>query len=111
MAKWLTAKSIENLKPGTARREIPDGGCRGLYRVVQPSGHKSWAVRYRFEGVPKKLTLDGVVTLAEARRAATGALAEVERGNDPAAQKFDAKAAAAKAAALRAEDTVDSLAA
>jgi integrase len=111
MAKGLTAKSIENLKPGGVRQEIPDGGCRGLYLVVQPSGRKSWAVRYRFQGKPRKLTLEGVATLAEARKAATGALHELERGSDPAGLKFNAKAAEERAAALRAGDTVDNLAA
>jgi integrase len=111
MAKALTAKSIENLRPGTARREIPDGGCRGLYLVVQPSGRRAWAVRYRFGGKTKKLTLDNVASLAEARRAATAVLHELNRGHDPAAMKFDARAATQKAAAERAGDTVDNLAA
>jgi integrase len=105
----LTAKKIESLKPGPLRREIADSGCRGLYLVVQPSGRRSWAVRYRFAGKPRKLTLDGFVSLAEARRAATGALAELDRGNDPAGLKFDTKAAEEKAAAARAGDTVDNL--
>ena len=111
MATGLTAKSIENLKPGGVRKEIPDRGCRGLYLVLQPSGRRSWAVRYRHNGRPRKLTLQGVDGLAEARKAATSALAELDRGNDPAGLKFDAKAVAAKAAAERAGDTVDNLAA
>src|SRR5262249_62201742 len=57
MAKTLTAISARNARPGTARREIPDGGCRGLYLVIQPSGAKSWACRFRYRGVPRKLTL------------------------------------------------------
>src|SRR5947208_3418729 len=110
MAK-LTTKFIENVKPAVHRREIPDSGCRGLYLVVQPTGRKAWAVRYRFEGTPRKLTLDAGLTLAAARQAATAALRELERGNDPAALKFDAEAKAEKAAADRAGDTVDNLAA
>src|SRR6266436_6298791 len=109
MAK-LTTKFIENAKPAAHRREIPDSGCRGLYLIVQPTGRKAWAVRYRFEGTPKKLTLDGRLTLAEARKAATDALHELECGNDPAALKFDAQAKAEKAAADRQRDTVDRLA-
>jgi integrase len=103
----LTAKSVENIRPGTARREISDSGCRGLYLVVQPSGHKSWAVRYRHGGKPKKLTLDGAPTLAAARKAATDALHELEQGRDPAALKFEAKATAEQAAADRNADTVE----
>jgi integrase len=111
MAKPLTTKRIENLKASAARQEVPDGGCRGLYHIVQPSGRHAWAVRYRFNGKPRKLTLDSGLTLAEARKAATAALHELERGHDPAALKFDAQAKAEKAAAERAGDTVDNLAA
>jgi integrase len=109
MAKALTTKSVENIKPGTARLEIPDAGCRGLYLIVQPSGRKSWATRYRFEQEPVKLTLGSwpALTLAAARKAATDALHELAQGRDPAALKFDAEAAAKKATAERAADTVD----
>ena len=110
MAK-LTTKFIENVRPADVRREIPDSGCRGLYFVVQPTGRKAWAVRYRFGGVTRKLTLDAGLSLAAARQAATAALRELEQGRDPAALKFDAEAAAKKAAAERAGDTVDNLAA
>ena len=111
MIKTLTAKSVENIKPGSARREIPDGGCRGLYLVVQPSGRKSWAVRYRHAGKPKKLTLDRALTLAAARKATADALHELEQGRDPAAQKFEARAIAEKDSAARAADTVEQWAA
>jgi integrase len=109
MAK-LTTKFIENAKPAADRREIPDSGCRGLYLIVQPTGRKAWAVRYRFKGKPKKFTLDAGLSLAEARKAATTALHEVERGNDPATLKVEAKQKAEKAAADRERDTVDHLA-
>jgi integrase len=111
MARALTTKFVENVKPGTTRREIPDGGCRGLYLVVQPSGRRAWAVRYRFGGKTRKLTLDGIAGLAEARLAAAAALRELELGDDPAVSKFDVEARAAKDAAARAADTVDNLAA
>src|SRR5262249_38304770 len=110
MAK-LTAKFIENVKPTDVRQEISDGGCRGLYYIVQPTNKRAWAVRYRFQGQTRKLTLDSGLTLAEARQAATKALQELERGNDPAALKFDARAKDEKAAADRARDTVEHLAA
>ena len=44
MAKPFTAKSIEQFKPHKTRREIQDGGCKGLYLFIQPlpSGSKSW---------------------------------------------------------------------
>lgn len=58
MAKTLTAVAAMNYRPSKERREIPDGGCPGLYLVVQRSGHKSWALRFRRpNGKPAKLTL------------------------------------------------------
>jgi integrase len=107
----LTAKSVENVRASNTRREIPDSGCRGLYLVVQPSGLKSWAVRYRYDGRPKKLTLDHALTLAAARKAATDALHELAQGRDPAALKFEARASAEKDRAARAADTVEQWAA
>ena len=59
MAKALTQLAVKAAKPGRERIEIPDGACTGLYLVVQPSGVKSWALRYRFNGTPKKLTIGG----------------------------------------------------
>ena len=105
MARGLTAKAIENAKPGSVRREIPDAGCRGLYLVVQPSGARSWAVRYRHEGQSRKLTLNGFPSLAAARKQATAALAELGNGVDPATKDKQAKASAAKAEAERGGDT------
>ena len=89
----LTDISIRNLKPTAVRREIPDVGARGLYVVVQPSGVKSFAVRYRYGGKPRKLTLTGGISLAAARKAAGDALFEVDRGRDPSAAKRQAKQA------------------
>lgn len=81
----LTDIAIRNLKPGPDRREIPDGN--GLYVVVHPSGRKSYAVRYRFGGKPRKLTLAGGLTLKAARAAASDAQLEIERGRDPGAAR------------------------
>jgi integrase len=92
MAKRLTDIAISNLKPEAKRREIPDPGQRGLYIVVQPSGVKSFAVRYRFNGKPTKLTLKSGIMLAAARKEAAAALYEVEKGHDPSATKKVAKA-------------------
>jgi len=110
MARALTAKFIENIKPGATRKEIRDGGCRSLYLVIQPTGRTAWALRYSFHGRTRKLTLDPGLSLAEARKAATTALHELERGHDPAALKFDAQAKADKAAADRQRDTIERLA-
>jgi integrase len=99
MAKRLTDIAIRNLKPGVMRREIPDPGQRGLYVVLQPSGRVSYAVRFRVNGKPTKLTLQPGITLAAARKEAAAALYEVEKGHDPSETKKTAKAKAVSAAA------------
>jgi hypothetical protein len=58
MAKQLTAAAVQRLRPSKVRREIRDGGCPGLYLIIQSTGHKSWALRFRRPGgKPAKLTL------------------------------------------------------
>lgn len=85
----LTDLEIQKLLTPEKRREIPDSKVRGLYLVVQASGAKSWALRYRVAGAPKKLTIGPypVISLAEARKKALKAAAEVVDGNDPSARK------------------------
>jgi integrase len=101
MAKRLTEIGIRNLKPGPVRREIPDAGCAGLYLLLQSSGHRSWAVRFRYRGKSAKLTLGKfpVMTLADARKAATDAQHALARDENPAKARQNAKirADAAKA--------------
>ena len=61
----------------------------GLYLIVQPSGAKSWAVRYRLHGVTRKLTLGsaGIIDLVMARTKARRVLEAVAAGDDPALLK------------------------
>ena len=99
MAKKLTALKIEQLRPRAARTEYPDGGCAGLYCVVQPSGKRSWAVRYRrkADGKPRKITLDGSLSLAAARAKGAEYKERVAKGEDPAAAlQIEKQAARAK---------------
>jgi integrase len=95
MPEALTAKGVEKAKPHLEKRlEVPDGLLPGLYLVIQPSGSKSWAIRYRANGKPAKLTLGRypAITLAAARDLAREKLETVSRGRDPAAEKRFAKA-------------------
>jgi integrase len=116
MAAKLTTVAVRNAKPDPAcRREIPDAGS-GLYLVVQPGGSKGWALRYRSQGKPVKLTLGPVLllevgerepegdpevgrplTLRAARDLASTLLRKVARGEDPAAKKRLSRAAAREA--------------
>jgi integrase len=99
MARALTPKAIEHFKAGDSRREIPDPGQRGLYCIVQTSGSKSFAVRYRYAGMPRKLTLQPGISLAAARKAAADAMFELSQGRDPGAAKRQAREAQQLAAA------------
>jgi integrase len=94
----LTDLNIRNLKPrGTERYELPDPGARGLYVIVHPSGKKSFAVRYRHNGQPRKLTLQAGISLAAARKLCADAMHEVAQGKDPSAAKKTARTKAAAA--------------
>jgi integrase len=65
---------VETVRPKATRVEYPDGACSGLYLVVQPSGTRSWAVRYRYNGRNGKKTLGRAgasgLSLSAARAAA-----------------------------------------
>jgi integrase len=87
----MTALGIENLKPRAQRYERPIGG--NLYVIVQPGGRKSYAVRYRFAGKTRKLTLPIGLTLAAARREAANAIYSVEQNVDPAVARVQQKQA------------------
>jgi integrase len=90
MAVVLTDRVVQQAKPGRARVELPDVVVPGLYLIVQSSGVKSWAVRYRVGDRTRKLTLPGrypVLSLAKARDDARTALGSVAEGADPAAIK------------------------
>jgi integrase len=108
MTKALTQVAIDNFKPGPARREVPDGKESGLYFIIQPSGARVWALRYRFEGQTRKLTLGPYpeIPLAKARAAAARAKGSIAEGVDPAATKRAAKAAR-KAEKGRAANSVE----
>jgi integrase len=120
--KRLTALQVRNKRPSASRIEVPDSAIPGLRLIVQPSGHKSWAMRFnRPGGKSAKLTLGPLgeedckgepvigqpLTLAAARRLA----AEVQRQRalgrdvvaDHAAARLNRQAAAANtfAAAAR----------
>ena len=108
MAKPLTAAAVLRLRPGPQRREIRDGACGGLRLVIQPSGHRSWAMRFRRpSGKSAKLTLGPVdltgheseaepvigqpLTLASARRLAMELHRQRAMGKDIVAVKHREK--------------------
>jgi integrase len=84
--KALTNRSVETAKSGKDRREIPDGYLPSLYLVVQPTGAKSFVVRYRNGGRTRKHTLGSypAINLKAARELGAKALRLAAEGRDPA---------------------------
>jgi integrase len=62
---------------------------RGLYFVVQPSGARSWAVRYRHEGRSRKHTIGSypAIDLSNARTLGGKALRVAAEGRDPSHER------------------------
>jgi hypothetical protein len=81
----LTVKDVENKRPSAERREIAVDYMRGLYLIVQPTGAKSWAVRYRHSGKSAKHTIGPFPAfgLKEARAAAAEVLRAIAEGRSP----------------------------
>jgi len=126
MAKFQTDAAVRKYRGGPKRREIRDEACPGLYLVVQPSGKKSWALRFRRpDGRPAKLTLgdfnpskettaDPVLgaplTLVAARAVAAEQLRQRKAGIDVASRHVAEKRRQKHAAAAAAANTFPALA-
>ena len=90
----LTDAAIRKKKPDLDKRiEIHDG--HGLYLVIQPTGAKSWAYRYRVGGKSRKLTLGTfpAIDVAKARSLCSSATVKTKAGGDPAIEHRRALAA------------------
>ena len=102
MTKALTAAAVARLKPGPKRRSIRDAGMRSLFLIIEPSGRRSWMMRFRApSGRIGKMTLGPVdlsghepkgepqiaqpLTLAAARQLAAAVHRERLLGRDPVA--------------------------
>jgi integrase len=103
----LTAKQVEHIKPGAMRSEFPAGPPSGLYLALHPTGKKSWAFRYRWRGIPTKITFAKAypdMTLAAARAEAQAAVDALAKGENPAAISAEEKKAEPNAAVQVAEE-------
>jgi integrase len=100
----LTDAAVRKYRPTDKRREIRDALGAGLYLVVQPSGAKSWAVRFRRpDGRNAKLVLGPVdfdskettdeptigapLSLSAARQLAVQVARQRKTGVDPIAER------------------------
>ena len=90
IAKELRALDISRLtEPG----HHPAGGVVGLYLYITPTGAKSWVLRTMIAGKRRHMGLGPypTVPLAQAREKARQARDEIVNGNDPIAQRKEAK--------------------
>ena len=55
----LNAKSIEAIKPTDRRVEYADHLVKGLRLIVQPTGIKTYQLRYRYNGQGKRSAMWG----------------------------------------------------
>jgi integrase len=91
----LTERVAKAAKPAKARYTIPDGKVSGLGLRVEPSGLKTFIVRYRSNGggrgAPERLMVIGrygpTMTVNQARQEAGRILAIVKLGGDPGAER------------------------
>lgn len=86
--KRLTDRKLRSLPTGARRVEYMDAGVAGFGVRVEPTGRRTFMLRYRnVNGAPRRLRLGTypAVTLADARDRARLILADVQRGLDPAA--------------------------
>jgi hypothetical protein len=109
---FKTDIEIQKKTPEELRYEVPDADIGGLYLIVQPSGIKSFALRYRLNGKPAKFTLGrylppehrakkakasadpqvgDYLMLADAHKLAIDIKHQVQRGIDPARAKRERK--------------------
>jgi integrase len=128
VAKMLTMMGVQKMRAGSERITVKDAGCKGLSLIIQPSGHKSWQMRFRQpDGKLLRLTLGAVdvsgaeqdsepeigkpLTLAAARRLAADVNRKRAQGHDFKAAKerqvFERDARSAKTFLAAALDFIE----
>jgi integrase len=90
----LSKRSVDGAEPAEKPRFVWDAALPGFGLLVHPSGRKVYVVQYRnAEGRSRRLSLGshGVLTPEQARRIAAGELAAARAGQDPAAERQEAR--------------------
>ena len=87
----LTDAAIRNAKPREKPYKVADS--KGLYLQINPAGSKLWRLKYRINGVERKLALGSYpeISLAEAREARDAARKQVAHSIDPNFAKREAR--------------------
>ena len=116
----LTDAAVQRLKAPEGGRvdyfdaTLPGFGLRVSGKTDRnPEGRRSWFVFYRFGAQQKRLTIEPgypALGLAKARERAGAAFQAIDRGEDPAATKQEAKASRTRAPAKeRKPDTIENV--
>ncbi len=95
MAK-LTKRLVDRIAPGASDIVVWDDRLPGFGLQMKPLGVRSYIVQYRnAQGRSRRLTISrhGILTVDEARQQARQTLAGTKRGEDPAADRTDAREA------------------
>jgi integrase len=79
-------------QPGAERTLYWDMSLPGFGLQVTAAGHRSYVVQYRAAGRSRRMSIDGVLGLAAARKRARSLLGEVAHDRDPLAEKRKAAA-------------------
>ncbi|CAJ0878760.1 hypothetical protein AMST5_02998 [freshwater sediment metagenome] len=110
MTRALTSAAADALRPGATRYEVPDGKVDGLKLIVQPTGKKTWSMRYSVAGESRRFTVGPYpsIGVAEARKLAMAARVKVAANVDPTKEKREARTAA-KAAAIEEKKATEDL--
>jgi integrase len=91
----LTKRAVDAAKPVSDREVFRwDAELRGFGLRVKPTGVKSYIIQYRTRtGISRRMTIGqhGVLTPEEARREAKVQLGRAAKGDDPAADKANAR--------------------
>jgi hypothetical protein len=87
----LTVTQIKNAKPKEKAYKLADE--QGLYLLITPNGSKLWKLKYRFEGIEKKLSFGAFpdVSLAAAREARDEVRPQLTNTIDPGVLKNSIK--------------------
>lgn len=91
----LTKRVVDATKPEPQRHFVWDAALKGFGLRVEPSGTKTFLVRYRIGGRKRFLAIGrfGHLTPEQARGLAQAILADVRRGIDPAEERREERAA------------------